>query len=55
MRRARAELAARGHEMIQSGCLGDALEFCYFDVPGMGGALELLYLAELPPPETTIG
>ena len=55
MRAARAELAAQGRPMIQSGSLGDLGEFCYFEIAETGSALELLYLKDLPPPEKTIG
>ena len=55
MRAARAELAAQGRTMIQSGSLGDLGEFCYFEIAETGSALELLYLKDLPPPEKTIG
>ncbi|MDH3497535.1 MAG: VOC family protein [Gemmatimonadota bacterium] len=55
MRAAKDELARQGRDMIQSGGLGDAGEFCYFDIAETGAVLELLYLKELPPPEKTIG
>jgi hypothetical protein len=55
MRAAKNELVKQGREMIASASLGELGEFCYFDVPGAGGALELLYLKELPPPLKTIG
>ena len=55
MHAARDELMTQGREMIQSGVLGDLGEFCYFWMPEMGSALELLFLSELPPPEMTIG
>lgn len=56
MRRAKDDLQRQGREMIQLGSGGDLYEFCYFMMPEMGGALELLYLGgELPPPEQTIG
>ena len=44
MRAAKAELTAQGREMLQSGDLGDAGEFCYFDIAETGAILELLYL-----------
>ena len=52
---ARDALLAKGHAMIQGGEIGNGGAFLYFGVPGMGPALELLYLGELPPPEQTIG
>lgn len=55
LRAARDELASQGREMIQSGDLGEAGEFCYFYMPENDAALELLYLSQLPPPESTIG
>ena len=55
MHRAKEELDAQGRELIQLGGLGDAGEFCYFATPETGGALELLFLKELPPPDRTIG
>ena len=54
LRSAKAELLAQGHEMIQSGDLGEMGEFCYFDVPETG-FLELLFLTELPDPDKRIG
>lgn len=41
--------------MVQSGDLGEGGEFCYFEIAETGAILELLYLKEMPPPETTIG
>jgi hypothetical protein len=55
MRGAKAELVKQDRELVQSGSLGDAAEFAYFMIPEIGSILELLYLGELPPPETTIG
>jgi catechol 2,3-dioxygenase-like lactoylglutathione lyase family enzyme len=55
LREAKAELIHQGRELVQSGDFGDAGEFCYFDIPETGALLELLYLKEQPPPETTIG
>jgi len=55
LRSARDELAGQGREMTQSGDLGEAGEFCYFHMPENDAALELLYLSQLPPPESTIG
>ena len=55
MRVAMDELAGQGREMIQRGGLGELGEFCYFAIPEIDSVLELLYLAELPPPEATIG
>ena len=52
---AKVELTGRGRELVQSGSLGELGEFCYFDVPEMGGLFELLYLTGLPEPEKTIG
>jgi len=52
---AKDELVKQGREMIASASLGEAGEFCYFDIPETDAALELLYLKELPPPEKTIG
>ena len=45
MRSAKAELVAQGRELVQSGDLGDAGEFCYVEVAETGALLELLYLA----------
>ena len=55
LRAAKEELLDQGRALIQTGEIGDAGEFCYFEMPEMNGALELLCLAELPPPELTIG
>ena len=55
MRAAKEELLKQNRKMIQFGSLGDAGEFCYFEIDKFGGALELLYLAGLPDPELTIG
>jgi catechol 2,3-dioxygenase-like lactoylglutathione lyase family enzyme len=52
---ARAELLSQGRELIQGGTVDGAFAFYYFDVPELGGALELLWLAALPDPEMTIG
>lgn len=54
MQAAKAELAAQGRPMVQSGSLGDAGEFCYFRIEETGALLELLYLSGLPEPEMTI-
>ena len=51
---AKTQFASQGREQLQSGSLGEFGEFCYFDVPEMGGVLELLYLTGLPEPEKTI-
>jgi catechol 2,3-dioxygenase-like lactoylglutathione lyase family enzyme len=55
MQAARAELLSQGREIVQSGDLGEGGEFCYVEIPETGALLELLYLAGMPPPETTIG
>lgn len=55
LREAKAELLHQGRELVQGGDFGDAGEFCYFDIPEIGALLELLYVKEQPPPETTIG
>jgi hypothetical protein len=55
MQEAKDELLKQDREMIQSASLGELGEFCYFDITETGAFLELLYLKELPPPETTIG
>jgi catechol 2,3-dioxygenase-like lactoylglutathione lyase family enzyme len=55
MQAAKAELARQGRSMVQSGDLGDAGEFCYFEIAETGAILELLYLKEMPPPEKSIG
>ena len=56
MREAKAELVRQGREIVQDADMGDLGEFCYFEMPEVGGALlELLYVTELPPPEKTIG
>ena len=54
MRAAKAELSRQGRELVQSADMGDLGEFCYFQMPEMGSLLELLYVTELPPPESTI-
>lgn len=54
MRQARDDLAGQGRDMIQSADLGDLGEFCYFHLPEIDSILEVLYLSELPPPESTI-
>jgi methylmalonyl-CoA/ethylmalonyl-CoA epimerase len=51
----KAELTRQGRELVQSGGFGDAGEFCYFEIAELGSLLELLWLAEFAPPETTIG
>jgi len=56
LRQAKSELERQGRTLIQSGRDGELYEFCYFTMPELGGALELLFLGgELPPPEQTIG
>src|SRR5581483_5368841 len=56
LREAKAELVRQGREIVQSADMGEVGEFCYFEMPEIGGALlELLYVTELPPPEKTIG
>ena len=55
LRAARDELLKQGRTVVQSGAVGDAAEFYYFDMPELRSVLELLYLGELPPPEKTIG
>lgn len=55
MRAAKADLVSQGREMIQDASLGEAGEFCYFEMPETGSVLELLYLVGLPPPERAIG
>jgi hypothetical protein len=52
---AKDELTRQGREMVQSADMGELGEFCYFEMPELGSLLELLYVTELPPPETTIG
>lgn len=52
---AKAELLRQGRELIQGGGVDGAFAFYYFDIPELGGALELLWLAALPDPEMTIG
>jgi methylmalonyl-CoA/ethylmalonyl-CoA epimerase len=51
----KAELSRQGRTMVQSADMGELGEFCYFAFPEIGTLIELLYLTELPPPETTIG
>jgi methylmalonyl-CoA/ethylmalonyl-CoA epimerase len=55
MRDAKAEFERQGRTMVQSGNLGDLGEFYYYDIPEIGSLVELLYVAELPPPEKGIG
>lgn len=56
MREAKAELVRQGREIVQSADMGELGEFCYFEMPEIGGALlELLYVTELPPPAKTVG
>jgi len=55
MRDAKAELTRQGRDMVQSSDLGELGEFCYFEIPELGALVELLYVAELPPPEKTVG
>jgi hypothetical protein len=52
---AKAELTRQGREMVQSADMGELGEFCYFELPELGSLLELLFVTELPPPETTVG
>jgi hypothetical protein len=52
---AKAELTRQGREMVQSADMGELGEFCYFEMPELRSLLELLYVTELPPPETTVG
>ena len=52
---AKAELLSQGRELIQGGGADGAFAFYYFDVPELGGVLELMWLAALPDPEMTIG
>jgi catechol 2,3-dioxygenase-like lactoylglutathione lyase family enzyme len=55
MRAAKAELQRQGRTIAQSADMGESAEFCYFEIPEIGSLIELLYIAELPPPETTVG
>jgi hypothetical protein len=55
MRDAKAELERQERTMVQSADMGDLGEFCYYDIPEIGSLIELLYIAELPPPEKAIG
>jgi methylmalonyl-CoA/ethylmalonyl-CoA epimerase len=56
VRGARAELLRQGREPVQEGGAGDVFEFAYFDIPELGGLVELLYLdaTKLPPPEAVV-
>ena len=54
VRAARDELVKQGRDLIQSGGHEDLFEFYYFAIPETDSVLELLFLAELPPPEKTI-
>ena len=55
MQAAKDELLEQGYEMLQHGYTEGFFEFCYFQLTEPKMLLELLYLAELPPPEKTIG
>jgi len=55
MRAAKAELERQGRTMVQNADIGDLGEFCYYEMPEIGSLIELLYVAELPPPEQEIG
>ena len=55
LRAAKAELVRQGRELVQAGDMGEGGEFCYFAIPELGSLLELLFITEMPPPETTIG
>jgi len=52
---ARRKLEQRGLEVIQHGRVGDAAEFCYFHLPQLNSAFEILYIDALPDPELEIG
>lgn len=52
---ARRTLESRGLEIIQHGKVGDAAEFCYFDLPALKSAFEILHIGALPDPEAVIG
>lgn len=51
---AREELTRQGCACVQRGELGDAGAFDYFEVPGVDGLFELLFLSGLPDPEMTV-
>ena len=55
MRTAGQQLLVQGRELLQGGSVGEAVESCYFAIPEIGSALELLYLEDLQEPEKTIG
>ena len=55
LRDAKAELLRQGRELVQGGDMGEGGEFCYFAIPELGSLLELLFVTDMPPPETTIG
>jgi catechol 2,3-dioxygenase-like lactoylglutathione lyase family enzyme len=54
LRAAKAELSSQGRELVQNADMGDLGEFCYFQMPELGSLLELLYVSEMPPPQSTI-
>ena len=55
LRDAKAELLRQGRELVQGGDMGEGGEFCYFAIPELGSLLELLFVTDMPLPETTIG
>ncbi len=55
MQSAKEELLKQGHKILQHGYTEGFFEFCYFQLNEPAVLIELLYLKELPPPESTIG
>lgn len=55
MQAAKSELQNQGFKTIQHGSTPGFFEFCYFELSEPNILIELLYIKELPPPDSTIG